>query len=110
MKVLVVNCGSSTLKFEIIELLGLTGLSSDTARLARGVVDRIGAAASLRFQLAGGAEKRESASVVDHGEAVVRVIDWLRAQQGATKFDAVGHRVVHGGERFTESVLIDDSV
>jgi len=110
MKVLVINCGSSTLKFEIIELLGVSGLSSDAVRLARGLVDRIGATASLRFQVAGFAEKSEFAAVLDHGEAVGLVLDWLRAQEGLAKFDAVGHRVVHGGERFTESVLIDESV
>jgi acetate kinase len=110
MKVLVINCGSSTLKFELIELAGLSGLTSDIKRLARGVVDRIGGAASLRFEAAGVSEKKESASVRDHEEAVGRTVEWLRSHAELRAFNAVGHRVVHGGERFTASVLIDENV
>jgi acetate kinase len=110
MKVLVINCGSSTLKFELIELAGPSSPSNEAKKLARGVVDRIGDGASVRFEATGLSDQQESASLRDHEEAVGRVVDWLRSHEALRVFDAVGHRVVHGGDRFTASVLIDESV
>jgi acetate kinase len=110
MKVLVINCGSSTLKFELIELAGPSSSTNEAKKLARGVVDRIGDGASLRLEAAGISDKQESASVRDHGEAVGRVVERLRSHEGLRTFDAVGHRVVHGGDRFEASVLIDENV
>ena len=78
--------------------------------LARGIVDRIGGTSSLRFEAVGSTEKQESAAVRDHEEAVGKVIEWLNSHPQLRLFDAVGHRVVHGGDRFTSSVCIDEQV
>ena len=110
MKILVLNCGSSTLKFQLIETATMPKATADDAKLARGVVDRIGGESSLRFEALGSAEKQESASVRDHEQAVRKVIEWLESQPQLRAFDAVGHRVVHGGDRFTNSVRIDAQV
>ena len=107
MRVLVLNCGSSTLKFQLIE----TSESGATERkLARGIVDRIGGPASYHFETNGNSVDEKALVVANHEEAARLVIDWLRSKPGLDSIDAVGHRVVHGGERFTASVLIDDNV
>ena len=107
MRVLVLNCGSSTLKFQLIE----TSDSGATERkLARGIVDRIGGPASYHFETNGTSVDEKALAVANHEEAARLVIDWLRSKPGLESIDAVGHRVVHGGERFTASVLIDDNV
>ena len=107
MRVLVLNCGSSTLKFQLIE----TSDSGATGRkLARGIVDRIGGPASYHFETNGTSVDEKALVVANHEEAARLVIDWLRSKPGLESIDAVGHRVVHGGERFTTSVLIDDNV
>jgi acetate kinase len=101
--VLALNCGSSSLKFQ------LAAVDGTAARpLGRGLVERIGGTASLGFEQEGRSPLREAARVADHEAAVRRVIDWLRA--GPTGFEAVGHRVVHGGERFVQPTLIDAAV
>jgi acetate kinase len=110
MKILVLNCGSSTLKFQLIEAATGSGLTGGSKKLARGIVDRIGGVASCHFKIADSGEKHESTTVRDHEEAVARVIEWLNAHPGLRRFDAVGHRVVHGGDQFTAAVYIDDRV
>ena len=106
MKVLALNCGSSTLKFKLID----AGEQGSQA-LASGVVDPIGGECALEFR-AGDDTRSEKATVADHGEAVHRVVDWLASigYSAKTGIDAVGHRVVHGGERFREATVIDDGV
>lgn len=106
MRVLVLNCGSSTLKFQLIDSDGL----ADSRKLARGIVDRIGGPAAYSFKSDGGALEERSLAVANHEVAVGLVIDWLRSQPELSAIDAVGHRVVHGGDRFADSVLIDDAV
>ena len=107
MKVLVLNCGSSTLKFQIIE----TSESGAVERkLARGIVDRIGGQASYSFKADSDALEEKTLPVADHEVAVRLVIDWLGSYSELRSIDAVGHRVVHGGDRFTSAVLIDDDV
>jgi acetate kinase len=114
-KVLALNCGSSSLKFQVFA--GDHGARPAGIRpLARGLVERIGhAAATLAFQVKGSPATRETAPVPDHEAAVRRVLEWLAAggaseHGGAIRVDAVGHRVVHGGARFTEPVLVDADV
>jgi len=109
MKVLVINCGSSTLKFELVET------DADTApgrehRLARGIVDRIGGQAALDFAAADGEPHQETAAVSDHDQATRRVLAWLESVGLLRGLGGVGHRVVHGGDRFLEPTLIDDEV
>jgi len=78
--------------------------------MARGIVDRIGGPASSHFDADGDAVDKQGLIVRDHEGAVRLVIEWLRSKPGLTQIDAVGHRVVHGGDRFTTAVLIDADV
>ena len=79
-------------------------------KLARGIVDRIGASAAYSFKADNGAAEEKTLAVANHEIAVRLVIDWLRSRPELGAVDAVGHRVVHGGDRFVKSVLIDDDV
>ncbi|MBI2998287.1 MAG: acetate kinase [Deltaproteobacteria bacterium] len=112
MKVLVFNCGSSTLKFQLVEVSPLGAAGPKTRSLARGLVDRIGENATSSFARGGGKPRREPVAIENHEQAVEEVLGWLaQGRDGAPwEFDAVGHRVVHGGDRFRTSVLIDDEV
>jgi acetate kinase len=114
--VLVLNAGSSSLKFQLIRTDQDRILSDGDDRLARGVIDRIGGEALISFQAEGSPTRRTAAPVRDHRAAVetaLRMVGEDAAVPGISGFrdiDAVGHRVVHGGERFSMSVLIDDVV
>src|ERR687886_2763090 len=108
MKVLTINCGSSTLKFRTLETFPVA--SGRERRLAHGIVDRIGTRGTLELTAENVGALRQPAEVLDHGDAVVRAIGWL----GSTGLlepegiEAVGHRVVHGGGRFVQPALLDD--
>jgi acetate kinase len=106
-KILVLNCGSATLKFQLIETVSV---KDKEQKLAGGIVDRIGKQASYHFEASGAVLEEKTAVIPTHEEAVRRVIDWLRSKPGFDSIDAVGHRVVHGGNRLTSSVFIDDEV
>ncbi|MBI3065640.1 MAG: acetate kinase [Deltaproteobacteria bacterium] len=110
MHILVINSGSSTVKFQVIETTDATGDLLLQQKLARGLVDRIGARASYRFEGLGRSTQSGSLPVGDHEEAVRSIIHWLRSNQREQALDAVGHRVVHGGTEFTVPLLIDDGV
>jgi acetate kinase len=110
-KVLVLNCGSSSVKFQLIE----TGAGGAERTLAKGSVENIGGPALLRYEADGRRPLRESDEILEHKIAVERCLELLTRQGDGVlgsrdEIDAVGHRVVHGGERFHESVLIDDDV
>jgi acetate kinase len=112
MRILVLNSGSSTLKFQVIET-SVESIENDSdRRIAKGSVDRIGGQALLHFQLEGGEELRESQPVRNHRDAIDRVTRWLdrSGSEQALRPEAVGHRVVHGGEHFKNSVRIDEAV
>ena len=108
MNVLVINCGSSSLKFQLI--------NSDTeAVLAKGLCERIGIDGRLTYQPAGGEKTTEDKPMPTHTEAIQYVIDALTdAERGVVgsleEIGAVGHRLVHGGEKFACSVVINDEV
>ena len=108
MNVLVINCGSSSLKFQLI--------NSDTEGvLAKGLCERIGIDGRLTYQPEGGEKKTEEFAMPTHTEAIQFVINALTdAERGVVKdlseIGAVGHRVVHGGEKFANSVVITDEV
>lgn len=104
MNVLTINCGSSTLKFELFR-----AAQSPPERTFWGVVDRIGAGGAVECHAASGERFTEAVAVPDHGDASRRVLAWLR-RAGAPEPGAVAHRVVHGGERFTAPARIDDAV
>ena len=109
MKILVLNCGSSSVKYKLIETA-----NNDT--LAEGGVERIGLEDGfLKFKRADGSKETVSLGHVDHNGAVSAILNNLTDEkEGCIKsydeIDAVGHRVVHGGEKFNKSVLIDDDV
>ena len=108
MNVLVINCGSSSLKFQLIN-----SVSEDV--LAKGLCERIGIDGSLTYQPQGGEKTKTDKAMPTHTEAIQFVIDALTdAKTGVVKsldeIGAVGHRVVHGGEKFASSVVITDEV
>lgn len=109
MKVLVINCGSSTLKFEVIELETDTPAGQEQ-RLVRGIVEKVGKEAMLKFVDEKGPRFEEMAGVSDHGSATNKVIDWLEilGYLESPGLEAMGFRVVHGGPHFMEPTLIDD--
>jgi acetate kinase len=116
MKILVINSGSSTVKFQLIDVLGDGANRAHDRRLARGLIDRIGGDASCNFSARSGAALNRAVTAPDHKSAVRKIIDWLDsiphdAEHGNERsFDAVGHRVVHGGDLFVSPVLLDDGV
>lgn len=112
MKILAINCGSSTLKFQLFELEQSGEGHGEERRLARGLVDRIGTRGSLEFNIEGGASLHEAAAVSGHGQAARRVLEWL-GSSGLLESDGlvgVGHRIVHGGNRFTAATILDEEV
>lgn len=108
MNVLVINCGSSSLKFQLIN-------SESEEVLAKGLCERIGIDGRLTYQPAGGDKAVSEKAMPTHTEAIQFVIDALTDDQtGVVKsldeIGAVGHRVVHGGEKFASSVVITEDV
>lgn len=107
MKVLVINAGSSSLKYQFIDL--------DTqAVLAKGLCERIGIDGKLT-QKANGVEFVSTLGMNDHSDAIKQVIEALTSKEHGVissmdEIDAVGHRVVHGGEYFASSVIITEEV
>lgn len=108
MKVLVINCGSSSLKYQLID-------SETEEVLAKGLCERIGLDGRLVYQKAGGEKEITEAAMPTHKEAIQMVLDALMndktgAIKSLSEIDAIGHRVVHGGEKFACSALVDDSM
>ena len=108
MNVLVINCGSSSLKFQLIN-------SESEEVLAKGLCERIGIDGRLTYQPEGGEKEISDKAMPTHTEAIQFVIDALTNEKtGVVKsldeIGAVGHRVVHGGEKFANSVVITDEV
>jgi acetate kinase len=112
MKVLAINCGSSTLKFQCIEFDSGKNQLVRERKLAKGIVDRIGGKSTIQFSVNGGKSFSDFAKVADHGQAVRRVLDWLDSCEtlGDAGLTAVGHRVVHGGDLFVDPIIINDHV
>ena len=108
MNVLVINCGSSSLKYQLI--------NSDTeAVLAKGLCERIGIDGRLVYQPDGGEKEISNLAMPTHTEAIQFVINALTNDKTGVigsleEIDAVGHRLVHGGEKFACSVVINDEV
>ncbi len=108
MNVLVINCGSSSLKFQLIN-------SETEAVLAKGLCERIGIDGRLTYQPTGGEKEVNNLAMPTHTEAIQFVIDALTNEKtGVVKsldeIGAVGHRLVHGGEKFASSVVITEEV
>lgn len=108
MKILVINSGSSSLKFQVID-------SDSEQVLARGVCERIGIDGVFTYKTGTGIRRKEPVSMKDHTEAVHVLLDRLvDPEEGVledySQIDVVGHRLVHGGEKFTGSVVITKEV
>lgn len=108
MKVLVINCGSSSLKYQLINA------ETETA-LAVGLCERIGIDGRLNHTPAGGDKVVIEKDMPDHEVAIRMVLEALTNEEYGViakldEIDAVGHRLVHGGEKFTQSVILDDEV
>ena len=117
MNILVLNCGSSTVKFQIIQTDQDLIASDGDRKLAWGLMERIGSQAVLTFQATGRSKQRHAEPLGDHRAAIDRVLRWIVSADSQIEhvktlgdLHAVGHRVVHGGERFQRSARIDDEV
>lgn len=109
MFVFVLNCGSSSFKYQLLDM-------TDERRVASGVVERIGMDDSvLAYEPAGGEKTKETGQIANHEVAIKKVLDKLvdpkiGVIKSLSDIGAIGHRVVHGGEKFSGSVLITDPV
>lgn len=110
MKVLVINCGSSSLRFQLMDM-------EDERVMAKGKCDKIGLSGSfIEYKCPSkNIESQKSVAIKDHGEAMRILIEEItHPETGAIKdiseIGATGHRIVHGGENFTQSVIVDDYV
>ena len=109
MNILVINCGSSSLKFQLID-------SESEQCIAKGLCERIGIDGSMiTYTPAGGEKEKTVTPMADHTEAIRLVLEALtNPKTGVVKnldeIGAVGHRIVHGGEKFASSTIINDEV
>ncbi len=109
MKILTLNCGSSSVKYQLID-------TKNSTKLAKGSVERIGMASSiLSIQTSSGKDKKLTREILDHTMAINAIMELLvnpelKVIKKYEEIDAVGHRVVHGGEEFKGSMLIDKAV
>ena len=108
MKILVINCGSSSVKYQLFDM-------ADESLLAKGIVEKIGEGASVVKHAARGHDTRYEAAIANHEAAFEHIRKALMdptagVLRSADDIDAIGHRVVHGGEAFVQSTLIDDKV
>jgi acetate kinase len=117
MNVLILNCGSSSVKFQLIAT-DVERIERNTdERLAHGIIERIGGESIITFQAEGKTPQRSTAPLRDTRAAVELILRWACAEESGINevksvadVHAVGHRVVHGGEQFKQSVLITDDV
>jgi acetate kinase len=117
MNVLVLNAGSSSLKFQLIATDPERIIRNEDERLCRGVIERIGGEAIITVQTSGVGRQKFTASLPDVTAALEYLVRWIASEaegitqiRALTDIDAVGHRIVHGGELFSESTLITDEV
>ena len=106
MKVLVVNCGSSSIKYQLINM-------ENEEVMAKGYLEKIGLPDSFLTHTVNGEKHRIEKVITNHEDGIKLVLDQLLdANYGVIKdlkeIDAIGHRVVHGGEKFSDSVIITD--
>jgi acetate kinase len=117
MNILVINCGSSSLKFQIVQTdLELIEKQADK-QLAKGLIERIGSQALISYKADGQATFKTTAPIRDHKSAIMHLLNWITSEEakipGINSLEdihAVGHRTVHGGETFNQSVKIDNEV
>src|SRR5574341_1883162 len=113
MNVLVLNTGSSSLKFQVVDTdLDVIEKNADR-QSARGVLERIGSESLVTLKVEGRSATRRTAALRDHRAALDYVLRWLVSPEAGVPglksvgdIHAVGHRTVHGGEKLTRSVII----
>ncbi len=117
MNVFVLNCGSSSLKFQVIETDADRIATDSDRQLAKGLIERIGSEAIVTFQAGDKPAVRHAAPLRDHKAALAHAVQWVTSPEtnipgiaGLEDIHAIGHRVVHGAEQFTGSRLIDARV
>lgn len=117
MNIFVVNCGSSSLKFQVIDTNIEKIEKSQDKQLAKGLIERIGSQATVTFEVAGRKPVKSEVPIRDHKAAINHITNWLTSPEAKipgieslADIHAIGHRVVHGGETFKESCKIDNKV
>ncbi|MEW5917062.1 MAG: acetate kinase [Gemmatimonadota bacterium] len=116
MHILVLNVGSSSLKFQLIDTDESAIAANRDLRLARGQIERIGGEAIVTLEATGREPATSAITIRDHAAAVEHIVSWLTSAESGVpitsvaEIEAVGHRVVHGGERFSHSTRVDDDV
>lgn len=116
MNVLVLNAGSSTLKFQVVRTDEDRMSNNADERLARGQYERIGGETIYSISTSQGTPRRGTAPLRDHRGAIEHLLSWLASDASGVpissiaEIEAVGHRVTHGGEQFWRSMRIDDQV
>jgi acetate kinase len=114
--ILVLNVGSSTIKFQLIATDEAAIKAANDRRLAKGVIERIGGEAILTLTAEGRPQVKHATSLRTHGAAIEYILNWLTSDESGVpietigEIEAVGHRVVHGGERFSRSIRVDEEV
>lgn len=108
MVVLVLNCGSATLKFQLIEIAP-DARSLAGRKIARGLIDGVGDEAKCRFEISGAPLQEKILRLSDLGAAVEATFAWLNSLPNLPFAEAVGHRVVHGGAQYRNATLIDEA-
>ena len=108
MKILVINAGSSSLKFQLIDM-------ENEQVIAKGICEEIGGKSGFKYKVPGREDYKAAIAMPTHAEALKLVLDTLVDEtngviKSVAEIGAVGHRVVHGGERFASSVLVTDEV
>jgi len=111
-RILALNCGSSSLKFKLIQIHHAKKDKPDEQAVIEGLVENIGKEGTFYLRGVDGEEKQEQVKLSDHAHAMRLVLDRLRERDYFEKIriDALGHRVVHGADRFVGPTLIDDEV
>lgn len=118
MNILVLNTGSSSLKFQIIDTDAEKIKTNTDKQLAKGLIERIGSdRADMTFQITGSEKIKKSAVLPDHKAAIQEIINWLTSPEthiegikSLKDIKAIGHRTVHGAETFNSSVKVTDKV
>ncbi|HAH07421.1 MAG TPA: acetate kinase [Elusimicrobia bacterium] len=117
MNVLVLNCGSSSVKFQVIQTDDALIEKDSDLCLAKGLIEMAGPKTMVTYQATGKPSSKENVPIADYRAAIEHILDWIISPQASLEgikshsdIHAIGHRVVHGGEKFQDSTLIDDKV
>ncbi len=117
MSILVLNCGSSSLKFQII-VTDTDAIANDSdQRLVKGEVERIGSQSLIKYEVPDQPTIKKTDPISNYQAAIELVLRWVISEKSGISqinsyadIHAIGHRVVHGGEYFSKSILIDQTV